>query len=92
MRIILKDTFLRCCDSLTPQGQASLIRVLLGLSKVLGNPGLHGAAGLRKLHPSGVWEVRVGLSLRALFLLAHDEAIFLFLGSHDEVKRFLRQL
>ena len=48
--------------------------------------------GLRKLHPSGVWEVRVGLSLRALFVLSKNEAVLLFLGAHDEVKRFLRTL
>jgi hypothetical protein len=39
-----------------------------------------------------VWEVRVGLPLRALFLLTRDEATFLFLETHDEVKRLLRDL
>jgi len=45
--------------------------------------------GLRKL-PNGVWELRVGLALRALFHLEKEEATFLFLGTHDEVRRFLR--
>ena len=48
--------------------------------------------GVRKLHPSGLWEARVGLSLRAVFGLARDEATFVFLGSHDEVQRFLKSL
>jgi hypothetical protein len=32
----------------------------------------------------------VGLALRALFYLEQEEATFLFLGTHDEVRRFLR--
>ena len=35
---------------------------------------------------------RVGLSLRALFRLTLDEAVFVFLGTHDQVRRFLRDL
>jgi len=47
---------------------------------------------LRKLHRTGIWELRVGLSQRALFRLSGDEATFVFLGAHDEVKRFLKTL
>jgi len=64
----------------------------LGLEQALANPREHTALGLRELHPAGIWEVRAGLSLRALFRLAGDEAILLFVGTHDEVKRFLRGL
>jgi hypothetical protein len=48
--------------------------------------------GLAEAHPAGLWEMRAGLSLRAIFRLDKDEAIFLFLGNHDEVKRFLNSL
>ncbi len=64
--------------------------MLLELEGGLANPREHSALGLRKLHPEGIWEVRVGLSLRALFRLAEDEVILLFLGTHEEVKRFVR--
>jgi len=46
--------------------------------------------GLRKLHPFELWEVRVGLKLRALFFHKNDSALFVFLGTHDEVQAFLR--
>jgi hypothetical protein len=56
------------------------------------NPQEHRGLGLRKLHPIGIWEVRVGLSLRALFRLSDDEAVFIFMSTHHDVKRYLRSL
>ena len=56
------------------------------------NPHEHRGLGLRKLHLSGVWELRVGISLRALFRLREGEAVFVFLGNHDEIQRFLKTL
>ena len=64
----------------------------MDLETGLANPQEHRGLGLRKLHPTGIWEIRVGLSLRALFRLREDEAVFVFLGTHDEVRRFLRDL
>jgi hypothetical protein len=46
--------------------------------------------GIRKVHPFDLWELRVGLKLRALFFHRNDAAIFVFLGTHDEVQAFLR--
>jgi len=68
------------------------LKLILDLEIGLSNPQEHTGLGLRKLHPSGIWEVRAGLSLRALFRLDNDEAVFVFLGSHDEVKRFLNSI
>ncbi|MGC9945483.1 MAG: hypothetical protein ABSF64_03730 [Bryobacteraceae bacterium] len=42
------------------------------------------------MHPSALWEVRVGLRLRALFFHKNDSALFVFLGTRDEVQAFLR--
>lgn len=86
------DRFRRACRSLPPPDQAAVLRMLLELQSALAKPHEHSGLGLRKLHPSGIWEARIGLSLRVLFRLAADEAILLFLGTHDEVKRFVRTL
>jgi hypothetical protein len=64
----------------------------LDLELTLTSPQEHTGLGLRKLHPAGYWEVRAGLSLRAIFRLDKNEAIFAFLGNHDEVKKFLNSL
>ncbi len=36
--------------------------------------------------------MRAGLALRAVLRLDNDEAILIFLGTHDEIKRFLKSL
>ena len=92
MRISFLERFRRQSRSASRQDQAALLQLLLDLEGALSNPQEHRGMGLRKLHPTEIWEVRGGLSLRALFRLATDEAIFIFLGTHDEVKRFLRTL
>lgn len=47
--------------------------------------------GLRKLGP-GVYEFRVGLALRILSVEEGPLVVLAFLGSHDEVRRFLRRM
>jgi len=36
------------------------------------------------------FELRVGLELRLVFKLEKDAATFVFAGTHDEVKRFIK--
>jgi len=87
----LTDRFRRYCRDLGREERAALLKSLLELDRVLENPRQHSGTGLRKL-PNGVWELRAGLALRALFYLEKEEATFLFLGTHDEVRRFLRNI
>ena len=54
------------------------------------DPSRHGGIGLRKLHPSGIWEVRVGLGLRILMCLEPDRARVVSITNHDGVKAYLR--
>ena len=65
---------------------------MVELDRVLEDPHRHIGVGLRKLFPGGLWELRVGLSLRILFKLEKAQPTFVFPGSHDEVQRFLRGL
>lgn len=58
----------------------------------MGAPHVHAGLGLRKIHPAGLFEVRVGLGLRLVFDLQHETARFIRVGTHDEVKRFLRSM
>lgn len=38
----------------------------------------------------GLWEFRMDLSIRVLFLWQRDTITFLFVGNHHEVRRFIR--
>lgn len=92
MTISLDERFRRACLAADPADHAAIFAVLLTLEQALRDPHKHRGLGLRKVHPAGVWEVRIGLSRRALFVLRANEAVFLVLGTHEEVKRFLRGL
>ena len=92
MKFSLLERFRQQCRAADRQDQAAILKLLVELQTALANPHEQRGLGLRKLHPAGIWEVRAGLSLRALFRLADDEAIFVFLGTHDEVKKFLKSL
>ncbi|MBI3996845.1 MAG: hypothetical protein HY352_04230 [Candidatus Omnitrophica bacterium] len=51
--------------------------------------------GLKLLHTAGsnkVLEARVSLSIRLLWAERGNQVSFLLVGSHDEVKRYLRSL
>ncbi len=40
----------------------------------------------------GIWEIRAGLSERILFRKNEDTIQYLLVGSHDEIKRFLKNV
>jgi mRNA-degrading endonuclease YafQ of YafQ-DinJ toxin-antitoxin module len=92
MRIALAERFQRDATGLRPDQRAALFEALLALPRIMGQPHLHHGVGLRKLHPSGIWEARVGLGLRLVFTLAAGTLTLVRVGPHDEVRRFLREL
>jgi mRNA-degrading endonuclease RelE of RelBE toxin-antitoxin system len=61
------------------------------LQASLGHPHRHSGLGIRKL-VKNYFEMRAGLDLRLVFRIERDSIIFIFAGSHDEVRQFLRQL
>ena len=54
-----------------------------------GNPHTHGGAGIRRL-AANLFESRAGLQNRLIFQDVEGCLYFHFLGSHDEVQKFLR--
>jgi hypothetical protein len=89
LNLTLNERFLRLCESLSLEEQGKLLRALVQLRTAVSDVHRHSGLGLRKLS-SRLWELRVGISLRAVFVLEQDQALFLFLGTHDAVRRFLR--
>jgi mRNA-degrading endonuclease YafQ of YafQ-DinJ toxin-antitoxin module len=61
------------------------------LQTSFGHPHRHAGLGIRKL-VKNYFEIRVGLDLRLVFRAEQDAIVFTFAGSHDEVRRFLKQL
>ena len=54
-----------------------------------GHPHLHGGVGIRRLAPN-LYESRAGLQQRLIFQSLDGALYFHFIGSHDEVQKFLR--
>ena len=92
MQIALTERFQRDAGALVDDQRAVLFEALLALPRAIGKPHLHQGLGIRKLHASGIWEARVGLGLRLVFALDHDRMTLVRVGTHDEVRRFLREL
>ena len=58
-----------------------------------GKPHAHLGVGIRKIHPRGVYECRVGRRYRVVFTHPQPDLLMLHvLGDHDEVQRFLDSL
>lgn len=92
MKLTLTDRFVRDVRALHDAERAAAFDAILGLPGALAAPHAHAGLGLRKLHGSGIYEVRVGLRLRLVFALAKGEAVLLRVGDHDEVRRYLKTL
>jgi mRNA-degrading endonuclease YafQ of YafQ-DinJ toxin-antitoxin module len=92
MRLALGEGFQRDVRGLSEAQRPSVFEAILALSRAVGDPHLHAGLGIRKLHASGVWEARLGLGLRLVFTLETNLLTLVRVGSHDEIRRYLRQL
>lgn len=72
--------------------RAALFDVMIKLPKAISNPLSHDGTGLRKIHGSGIFEARIGLSLRLVFAYGDDEITLHRVGNHDEIRRYLKTL
>ena len=91
MKIVLEEEFLRRSRGVSAEERSVVLDIIVNLRAALSDPKQFAGLGIRKLHPMELWEVRIGLKLRALFFHRDNSAFFVFLGTHDEVKRFLRR-
>lgn len=92
MKFGLTERFQRDVRDLDARQRAAVFEVMLASPRVLGEPHTHAGLGLRKLHRSGIWEARVGLGLRLVFALEPDLLTLVRVGTHDDVRRYLRDL
>ena len=92
MKVALTERFQRAVRGLDDRERAAVFEAMLALPRVVGDPHSHRGLGVRKLHTSGIWEARIGLGLRVVFALQPDLLTLVLAGSHEDVRRFLREL
>ena len=68
--------------------QADAVLALLEFTQRFGRPHVHGGIGIRKMQPK-TFECRVGLRLRIVIRDTPEDFRAEFVGSHDEVRKFL---
>jgi hypothetical protein len=69
--------------------QTVVLAALAEIPAAFGRPHLHGGLDIRQLR-RGVFEARVGLSLRAVFVRLGDTLRVQLIGDHGKVQRYLR--
>jgi mRNA-degrading endonuclease YafQ of YafQ-DinJ toxin-antitoxin module len=92
MKVALGEAFQRDVRGLSETRRLAVFDAMLSVPRALGDPHIHAGLGIRKLHASGIWEARVGLGLRLVFALEADRVTLVRVGSHDEIRRYLREL
>jgi mRNA-degrading endonuclease YafQ of YafQ-DinJ toxin-antitoxin module len=92
MKVALTDRFQADVRGLDDDQRRSVFDAILALPKAIGAAHLHLGLGLRKLHASGFWEARVGLGLRLVFAVAEGTLTLVRVGTHEDVRRFLKSL
>ena len=92
MKVALAESFQRDVRTLHDDQRAAVFDSILALPRAVGEPHQHAGLGIRKLHHSGIWEARVGLGLRLVFTIRSELLTLVRVGTHDDVRRYLREL
>ena len=90
LKVLVKPraaAWLKSLDS--EEDRETVKRTLREIPNAFGRPHLHGGIGLRRLRP-GLWECRVGLDWRPLFVREGSALIVVMIGTHDEVRHYLK--
>jgi hypothetical protein len=90
VRYEFKPSFDRSVKSRSPSEKVEIVEACLEFLDVLErHHQVAAGAGLKRLR-GDFWEARAGLKNRILFRWREDTIEFILAGSHDSIKRFLR--
>lgn len=88
-QFIIKPTFQKAYDKLLQYEQAKVKKALKLLASYLNTSVTPLGLGIKKLG-EGVYEFRIGLALRGVYIEEKDSIVLVLIGSHDEVQRFIK--
>lgn len=89
-QFVIKAGFQRAYDQLSRDQQALVKKSLRLFQHYLHTGDAPSGLGLKKLG-DGVYEFRIGLALRAVSIEEGPLFALVLLGSHDQVRRFLKR-
>ena len=91
MRYQYKPSFVQTIKKLTPQRKTKVKETIQNLVIFFETGQKTTGLGLKKLRKN-FWELRIDLKERVIFRLRDDLVEFVITGSHDEIKRYLKNL
>lgn len=91
MRYRRTTAFARLYRRLSQERRGAVDRAMTLLDAAFQSGRPVGGLGLKALR-HGLWEIRCGLLDRVVFARTGDVAEFLVVGTHDEIRRFLKRL
>jgi hypothetical protein len=89
LRVALTRRAGAALHKLPPEIRATCLEALRELPMVFGRPHAHAGLCVRQLRP-GLYELRIGLPIRAVFVRSADCLEVQMVGNHDEIRRYLR--
>ncbi len=89
LRVVAEKSFSLALKKLGPDQRAAVLATLRDVPATFGRPHAHAGIGLRQLR-RGLFEVRIGFQLRVLSVRDGDLLIATTVGSHDDIRRYLR--
>jgi hypothetical protein len=89
LRIAAEKNVSAAVARLAPDQQLEVLSVLRSLPVAFGRPHTHAGLGLRQLR-RGVFEARIDLKLRVLFVREGDLLVVKAVGDHGEIRHYLR--
>ena len=87
--IYTRPRYERAWRKLTPAQQASVNAAVARVEASFGRPHEHSGPGLRTF--GRYFEFRAGLGLRVLLLNDKDDLFLCFVGTHEQVRAFIKQ-
>lgn len=92
MKFEFKPSFDRSVKSFRGREKEEIKQIAIQTIDILSQDrGVHKGIGLKHLK-SDFWEIRKGLKARILFRWKKDLVEFILAGSHDDIKRYLKNI
>jgi len=91
MNFLTTSTFEKTLKKLHKNEQAEVKKAVADLTYFFESGKRSDGLGLKCLRKP-IWEIRASIRTRILFSFVENDITFLIIGSHDEVKSFLKKL
>lgn len=94
-KCLFKAAFQKAFDALSNEKQTLALKALEAIDLYLKSGQAPYGLRIKKLYESGfakTFEARVSIDLRIVWVQTKEEIIFSLMGTHDDVRRFIKNL